>query len=90
MLTQKKLQISEEVLYEKIGEEMVLLNLETGTYFGLNPVGSRMWELLAVTGEPETIVQTLCEEFDVAVDILERDLADLVRELNDKKLIEFL
>ncbi len=82
------LQIPEEVVFEKVGDETVLLHLETGAYFGLNPVGSRMWELLVATKSPASVVEFMQAEYDVANDVLEQDLANLIRELRDKKLID--
>ena len=47
MLTRDaRLQISEQVVTRRVGDETVLLNLESGIYFGLDPVGSRFFELL--------------------------------------------
>ncbi|AAU92988.1 PqqD family protein [Methylococcus capsulatus] len=80
--------IPEPVVFEKVGEETVLLNLDTGFYFGLNPVGSRMWELLVATKNPASVLASMREEYDVDDDVLERDLANLIRDLAEKKLIE--
>ncbi|QXP82899.1 PqqD family protein [Methylococcus sp. ANG] len=87
-LSDMMITISEEVVFEKVGDEMVLLNLETGAYFGLNPSGSRMWELLVATKSPVRVVESMHHEYDVAVDVLEQDLANLISELKEKKLIE--
>lgn len=88
LLGELEIKIPEDVVFEKVGDEMVLLNLETGIYFGLNPVGSRMWELLVTTNNPESVVECMRDEFDVTGDVLEQDLARLICELRDKKLIE--
>ncbi|CAI8738484.1 MULTISPECIES: PqqD family protein [Methylococcus] len=80
--------IPEPVVFEKVGEETVLLNLDTGFYFGLNPVGSHIWELLVATKNPASVLAALREEYDVEGEVLERDLANLIRDLAEKKLIE--
>lgn len=82
------IKIPEDVVFEKVGDEMVLLNLETGIYFGLNPVGSRMWELLSTLNNVESVVERMRDEFDVSRETLELDLASLIRELTEKKLIK--
>ncbi|MDD5034414.1 MAG: PqqD family protein [Methylococcaceae bacterium] len=87
MSSYQSLQIPEEVVYEKIGDEAVLLHLETGTYFGLNPVGSRMWELLTASGDPQVVLDHIQEEYDVEDEVLRRDLDQLINELMSKKLI---
>jgi len=43
----KNLKVSEEVLSSKIDEEVVLMSIEAGYYFTLDPIGSRIWELLS-------------------------------------------
>lgn len=82
------IKISGDVVFEKVGEELILLNLESGAYFGLNSVGRRMWELVLALGSPERMVECLLNEFDVSREILERDLANLIRELKEKRLIK--
>jgi Coenzyme PQQ synthesis protein D (PqqD) len=89
MLINESLQISKDVVYEKVGGDTVLLHLGTGTYFGLNPIGGRMWELLAETGKPQTVLDRVQEEFDVSTGVLRQDLDRLLNELADNALITF-
>lgn len=74
--------IPERIIFKKVGEEMVLLDFERGIYYGLNPVGARVWELLAEGKNTDEIADLLTEEFDVErsdakgdVDALMDDLA---------------
>ena len=57
--------IPERIVYKKVGEEMVLLDFERGIYYGLNPVGARVWELLAEGKSTDEIIDLLTDEFDV-------------------------
>ncbi len=57
--------IPERVVYKKVGDEMVLLDFERGVYYGLNPVGARVWDLLAEGKTADEIVNMLTDEFDV-------------------------
>jgi hypothetical protein len=71
-----------------LGNEVMILNLENGVYYGLDEVGARIWEILQ---EPRTlgeIRETLLSEFDVDADRCERDLVQLVGELMDAHLVE--
>lgn len=79
--------IPEEVAFEKVGDEAVLLHLESGVYYGLDPVGSRVWELLAASGKPREVLARMEEEYDVAPDTLQQDVEHLLRELLDQNLI---
>lgn len=86
MVTGESVQISKDVVYEKVGGDTVLLHLGTGTYFGLDPIGSRMWELLAESGNPQAVLDHMQEEYDVSSDALRQDLDRLLNELADKTL----
>jgi len=69
------------VLFRDLGGEAVLLDVGTGSYFGLNEVGARIWQLLA---GGETIAGTLAklvQEYEAPEDQLRADLLALVAEL---------
>jgi coenzyme PQQ synthesis protein D (PqqD) len=80
--------IPDQVATRKIGEEMILLNLGTGTYFGLDAVGSRFLELLEQNGEVAAVYRAMMEEFDVSPKVLEADLLRLLEEMRAKGLLE--
>jgi hypothetical protein len=80
---------SPDVLFQNLGGEAVLLDLKTETYFGLNPVGTRMWEL--ITGGDTRLgdaVDTLLGEFDVERERLQADLLRLAGELAAAGLVK--
>lgn len=79
--------IAANVVVRRLGNEMVLLDLASGTYFGLNEVGARVWDLLKSGLPPAQIVQTLGEEFDADSATIERDLAVLLDTLATKGLV---
>ena len=82
------LKIPEQVVTRQVGHETVLLNLESGTYFGLDPVGSRFLELLQAEGALATVIARMLEEFDVAEAQLEADLFQLSEEMLASGLLE--
>jgi hypothetical protein len=68
--------------------EAVILSLKTGTYYGLDQVGARIWALIQ---EPKTItdlLHVLLSEFDVDSVRCEQDLRLLLRNLNEAGLVE--
>lgn len=69
-------------------DEAVILNLKDGVYYGLNPVGARVWELLQEPRTVREILNILLEEYEVAPQRCGQDLLDLLKELAAKKLIE--
>jgi hypothetical protein len=79
--------IPEHVLARKLDDEMVLLNLDSGEYFGLNDTGTRVWELLAEGSTSEEIVGRLTEEFEVTVEIASNHVATLCGEFLEAGLL---
>lgn len=82
------LTVSDDVLFRELDTEAVLLNLKTGVYFGLNPVGTRAWQLFAEHHVLARVVDLMLDEFEVERDVLEQDLLDLSRQLVDAGLCE--
>jgi Coenzyme PQQ synthesis protein D (PqqD) len=82
-----KLEASPDVVARVVGGETMLLDLASGTYFGLDDIGGKIWELL----EEGTNLTQVCDaiERDYAVErhIVEQDVLKLVEELADKKLV---
>ncbi len=82
-----RMTIPPHVMARQVGEESVMLDLANGTYFGLDPVGARIWQLL---GEGKTLAETcdaMVEEFEVSREDLERDVTRLVEELAAQGLL---
>jgi hypothetical protein len=77
-----------EQLSSQLGDETVVLSLKSGMYYGLNPVGARVWELAqAGPVSISTIRETICAEFDVEEQLFETDLSNLLAELQAEGLI---
>ena len=70
------------------GGEVVLLHMGSEVYFGLDPIGARMWEALGDTGDIEAAAALLVEEFEVERDRLLSDLTQLVTDLTEAGLLE--
>ena len=79
--------VGEDVVSRELDGEAVILNLESGTYFGLDPVGTRIWALLQKNGSLRGTFETLLQEYEVAPNRLEEDLLRLVKELHTKGLL---
>jgi hypothetical protein len=76
------------VLVSNVGEEAVLLNLDSERYFGLDAVGTRMWEALSTHGAVDAAYAALIGEFDVDAEQLRRDLCELVEKLKEHGLVD--
>lgn len=80
--------VSEDVVAREVGGEMVLLDLNSGQYFGLDTVGGRIWELLSNRPQSLKELSDLIEaEFDAPRERIEADLMTLATQLKDQELI---
>ena len=79
--------ISGEVLSQEVNGETVLLDLEGESYFGLNEVGTRIWQLIQSEQTVAGALDTLSDEYDVSRGQLERDLSELLDKLSGAGLI---
>jgi hypothetical protein len=75
------------VVARQIGGETVILNLESGTYFGLNAVGARIWELIGEGKSVNEVRSVMLAEFEVSEDVLDRDLERLLCDLRNHELL---
>jgi hypothetical protein len=57
--------VSEDVLAQEVNEETVLLDLKSECYFGLDPVGTRCWQLLNAAPGVRDAYEVLLEEYEV-------------------------
>ena len=79
--------ISTEVLSQEVSGETVLLDLQSESYFGLDAVGTRIWQLLQENNRLQQVFDTMLEEYDVDEKELEKDLNELLDKLLEEKLI---
>jgi hypothetical protein len=82
-----KIEISDDVLFQEVGGETVLLDLHSEQYFGLDAVGTRIWQLLGEGAGAEAVVETLLEEFEVERATLAADVSTLLDQLAEAGLI---
>jgi hypothetical protein len=71
-----------------LGGETVLLSMQSAMYYGLDEVGTRIWELLGQPIRASDICDAIEREYDVERERCEADVLGLLRELAAKGLIE--
>ena len=87
-MSSRRLRIPEDVIYRDVAGEAVILNLETGVYFGLDPVGSRIWSLIGELRDSDKVLEALLAEYDVEEKQLRADLDELVGQLLTNALLK--
>jgi len=81
--------VTKEAVHCDVEDEVVILGLKDGVYYGLNPVGAFIWNI--IIQEPKTVAKirdAVLEEYDVSEEVCEKDLVELIAELSDKGLVE--
>jgi len=79
--------LADEVIFQELDGEAVLLNMQSEIYFGLDPMATRIWELLKSHGQIRTVAKMLLNEYDVREDDLQRHLLEFIEKLHSKGLI---
>ncbi len=71
-----------------LAEEAAILNTKNGVYYGLDPVGARIWTLMQEPRAVSEIQKTIAGEYDVESERCTRDLFGLLEKLLAEGLIE--
>ena len=79
---------AEENLCCNLQGEAVVLNLKSGTYFGLNPLGTRIWELIGESAKVSDVHLQLLKEYEVNASQCEAELLSFLNELQANDLIK--
>ena len=82
-----KIKIPAQVMARQVGEETVILDLAGGGYFGLDPVGARIWQLMAEGKTLAEVCETMLAGYEVSREQIESDVLALAHSLNEKQLI---
>ena len=77
-----------EVFANEIDGEAVMMNIQTGKYYGLDEIGSRIWELMEQKIQVKAIIEQLQKEYDVSEQQCKSDVLNLLNELKTNQLIE--
>jgi Coenzyme PQQ synthesis protein D (PqqD) len=85
-----RVELGDDVTWCDIQDDVVILNVDTGVYFGLEGAGGQMWRELVEHRSLEKAFEALKKQFDVKPDELKRDLEDMVRQLAEKGLVSLV
>ena len=80
--------VSSNQVHSRLGDEVAILELDRGVYYGLNDTGSFLWNLMQQPVRVNEMRAALVEEFDVDADTAEKDLLRVLADLRDAGLIE--
>lgn len=87
MNLQSVFSVPKTVLARRVGDEIVVLDLGGGEYFGLPEIGGRMWELLVEGKSLQDVTDAMVEEFEIDRSTVERDLIGFAGDLCSRGLL---
>lgn len=70
-----------------LGGESVVLNAESGHYFGLNEVAARILEIVQTPTNLDAVVDTLLKEYEVERHVLSKDVETFIKQMSAKGLV---
>jgi hypothetical protein len=84
---QKRMLVNFDVLTERLGDEVAVLNLKTNRFFLLNSTGGRLWELLQSESDLAVIERQMLAEFEVDPTQLTAEVKRMLRLFEDEQLV---
>ena len=75
------------VVHESIEDEVIIFNLETGTYYGLRDVGAEIWRFIQRRGSVDEIVEAIARRYSGARDAIETAVGTFIEELRAETLV---
>ena len=88
MKLNQKVTFAETVFAQEVDGEMVLLDMESENYFGLDEVGTSIWQAMQEKETLKEVLDLLLEQYEVEEEMLENDLSDFVGKLVESGLVK--
>ena len=87
MNLKQSVKLSPDALFQEVSGETVIMDMASETYFGLDAVGTRVWQLMQVHNQLQQVFDTMLQEYEVEPAALEQDLANLLLKLEEAGLV---
>jgi len=84
----QKVTFAETVFAQEVDGEMVLLDMESENYFGLDEVGTAIWQAMQEKEILKEVFEVLSEQYEVEPEMLEKDLSDFLGKLVESGLVK--
>ena len=78
---------TDEIISSDIEGETVMMSIENGEYYGLDSIGSHIWELIKTPIKVSDLIDVLHEKYDVDLDTCQSDVLKFLNELNGDKIL---
>ena len=84
----QKVVFSDTVFAQEVDGEMVLLDMNSENYFGLDGVGTDIWQAIEEKKVLQEVLDTLLEQYDAEEEVLKKDLITFVQKLEESGLVK--
>lgn len=84
----QKVRISNDILFRELEGEAVLLNIQTGIYFGLDPLGTKIWQLFQKKYSIEEVSKSIRNDYEVDAQSCREDILNFTASLQKNGLID--
>ena len=76
-----------DLLETTLDNEIVLMSIERGNYFGLEATAKHIWQLLELPQTKEILLEKLSNEYEAEREVIDRDLDDFLKKLLDNGVV---
>ena len=83
-----RLQRADGILVEPVTDRLLMMQLETESYFLLSPVTARIWTLLESPCTVADLVQSLVTEYEVAPEVCRAEVIDVLRDMAEQHMVQ--
>jgi hypothetical protein len=87
---QSNIQRNPGMVTSNLDGEIVMMSVENGEYYGLDEIGTRIWQLMEHPIVIENLISCLTEEFEVELEECEEDTLEFLEDLYSRNLINLL
>ncbi len=77
-----------DMLSAEIGGEAIMMSIEKGAYFGLNPVATRIWDLIEQPKSVAALIQTITDEYEVSTEQATDDVQVFVADMIERGIAQ--
>lgn len=78
----------EDYVFNEVDGELVMMNIETGSYASMNETGKSIWELLEEPKTVEFVLKALTEEYDISLEAAQKDVMPFLTQLEEQSIIK--
>ena len=78
---------NQEMLTSNIGDEIVMMSIENSAYYGLDPIGSKIWEMITEPIQVSDLCAQLMQRFEVSEQDCQRDVLNFLNQMRNEDLL---